>query len=346
MVNQSLIIVKVKELNLTIYNDTQITYEQLFAQDRDQCFNLTYYHQPLDINRQKAIAIRKDALDFITTLDVIRLVPTVFVVFLFGAWSDSTRRRRPLLWMPAVGNTVYALAIVIDYYDYIPQNAFLYIGALISGLGGGAFTFMMGSSSYNADIVPLARRTHEFALLETMSALSLALSNLLSVYSLSGGDIEGPIWSIFVLSLVAAICCFCIQEPMKDVKHEDYSIPSIWKTYSFLKFSKKACVIFLYLITWGVYVFTLMGQEQTNIAYLRTYPFCFTLEMIAWWVFFEGALMASGTVFMTRIQMSFTSCIKDGGFLHLGVMSRMIASFILILVSGDIGIFIGRLHRA
>ncbi len=110
------------------------------------------------------------------------LLPTVPAVLLLGAWSDTVRRRVPLLKSPAIGNFICAGLFVMDYYIRFNSFVLLYTGAFFAGITGGSVTFFSGGATIIADTVPISGRTKELTILEATMSIGLGTSNIAAGY--------------------------------------------------------------------------------------------------------------------------------------------------------------------
>jgi len=86
----------------------------------------------------------------IVYLTIAELLPATVVVLVLGSWSDATGRRKFLMWLPCVGNALYALGFLLPWYinaadiDRSSTMIFFVVGSLASGLSGAVPGFLSG----------------------------------------------------------------------------------------------------------------------------------------------------------------------------------------------------------
>lgn len=88
------------------------------------------------------------------------MVPMLFVIFA-GPWSDShNRRRRPLMFLPIVGQLITDAAIVVNVYFWTwPPEVTAVFECVFYGMSGGKACLMIGIISYISDITTKEERT-------------------------------------------------------------------------------------------------------------------------------------------------------------------------------------------
>ncbi|RZF37387.1 hypothetical protein LSTR_LSTR009738 [Laodelphax striatellus] len=87
------------------------------------------------------------------------LVPVLFVVFA-GPWSDSHGRRRPLMFLPIVGQVLTDLGILLNiYYWTWPPEVTAVFECIFYGITGGKACLFIGVISYISDITSNQQRT-------------------------------------------------------------------------------------------------------------------------------------------------------------------------------------------
>jgi len=158
-------------------------------------------------------------------LTIAELLPAAIVVLFLGSWSDATGRRKFLMWLPCVGNAIYALGFLVPWYvssgdvDRASTMALFVAGSVCSGLSGTVPGFLSGNASYISDTDSPRRRTLRLSIVELSIGMTFAVSSLMNGYWIGSAagpaaNFEQPFWFIVVCSLVPfVIIFFLLREP-------------------------------------------------------------------------------------------------------------------------------------
>ncbi len=286
--------------------------------------------------------VQQEAADTVFYVNAAELLPMVCSVLVLGTWSDISQRRKPLLWLPMVGDLFYSGSLLADYYIQPSANYFLYFGAFCSGISGGYITFLTGAASLISDISSEEQRTRHLTILDLCLAVSMGIINLSMGYVISYLGYPNPLWMTLLATITALTMCYFVQEPSKPttVTLNDY-VSKITKTMSiFTRSTQLSYIISMYVIALGFYNFIHVGQERTNVLFLETTPLCLNSVMIGWWLFAQGLIMAMGVFFLPRFGME---CLDDTVMTCIGLLSRAAGSLCLIFADSFSSAFTGEL---
>jgi len=65
---------------------------------------------------EMAHRVSEESSLIVVYLTIAELLPAAIVVLILGSWSDATGRRKFLMWLPCVGNALYALGFLLPWY--------------------------------------------------------------------------------------------------------------------------------------------------------------------------------------------------------------------------------------
>lgn len=175
-------------------------------------------------DRVLADRVNEESSLIILYLNMAELLPAAIVVLLLGFWSDLTGKRKFLMWLPCIGNAIYALGFLLPLYicdgniDSVATKAFFVVASIISGLSGSVPGFLSGNASYISDTDTRGRRTLRLAIVELSIGLTFGLSNLLNGFWIRATKhYEQPLWFVFGCSIVPFIMLFfCLKVCISD----------------------------------------------------------------------------------------------------------------------------------
>ncbi len=322
------------------YNDSR--YDTLREQEQI-CSNISRESEN-DTETSTWSTIQEEATQTLLFMNIAELLPTFPIVLIMGTWSDVSGKRKPMLWLPTLGNLCYTIALVSDYYLKIQNKGVLYLGAFFSGISGGQAMFYSGGASLISDGSSKEERTKGLVILETCGAIAMGSSSIINGYSIVHGGFQGPAWLMFSASVVALIACFMIKEPESSSQNKccasDYII-QIKNTAKMCSDSSQVSVILLlYILSFGIYTFIHTGQERTNVLFLETTPLCLDIILIGWWIFAQGAVMACGVFILPRFE---SSCLTDVVMAYIGFLSRAAGTLCLIFTTNMYIAFAGKI---
>lgn len=255
-----------------------------------------------DTNGRHLKDIQRQASLMVTKLNALELIPAVPISIVLGVWSDVTRRRLLLIWLPCLGNATYCILIVIEFMtncgDWI-----LYIGALTAGLCGGTTLYISGGVTLLADVVKKEDLTLNFTFIEAFISLGLGIGNIIAGYMIIHAGLMVTLWFMVALSLHALVAnAFLLQNPLETIPMTKDSVKVHFEAVCDVCrcIIPGAYYITIYFITFLLYIFVHIGQERTNVLYLEMEPSCYTPVEIGWWLFMQGC--AEGNVLSTTMH--------------------------------------------
>jgi len=295
----------------------------------------------------------------IVYLTIAELLPATVVVLLLGSWSDATGRRKFLMWLPCVGNALYALGFLLPWYisaadiDRPSTMSLFVVGSLASGLSGAVPGFLSGNASYISDTDSPRRRTLRLAVVELSIGATFAVASLVNGFWIGpDANFEQPLWFVVVCSLVpCAVIVFLLREPASELgggggggQPADAPPPAVDAgTMTYFRFRnfrgiRRAFGLGTYpqrklwaiIVAFEVYVFVQQGQERTLVLFLQTSPLrCGPTEIgVQLFVMYGLAALGSwpGVPLAQRV-------ITDLGIAALAMLSKMIGSLLLAAAS-------------
>ena len=214
-------------------------------------------------------------------LNIAELLPTCFIVLAMGCWSDATGRRKFLMWLPCLGNAMYALGFLLPSYIYggtftSGGAAIIVTSTIMAGLSGNIHGFLSGNACYISDTDTLSRRTLRLAIVEAIVGVTFGGSSLGLGYWIDAYGFIPALWFVFACSLIPFfLIIFGLSEPQNGNRErapnlEDFKSVSHICGCQTLSQRKLWAMFFAYII----YVFVQQGQERTNVLYLENYPLC------------------------------------------------------------------------
>ena len=198
--------------------------------------------------QQLSHIVNEESSLIVLYLNIAELLPSAIVVLLLGAHSDSIKKRKFLMWLPCLGNAIYALGFVLPLYlndgdmDSVTTKAFFIIAALCSGFLGNVPTFLSGNASFISDTDTPTRRTLRLSIVELIIGLTFGIANFVQGFWIKATDhFEQPLWFLCVLSAITfAMIFFLLQEAVETkasdvdrVRPSIVNIKSIKKLFEF-----------------------------------------------------------------------------------------------------------------
>ena len=163
--------------------------------------------------------VNEESSLIILYLNMAELLPSAIVVLLLGFWSDLTGKRKFLMWLPCLGNAIYALGFLLPLYicdgniDSATTKGFFVVASILSGLSGSVPGFLSGNASYISDTDTRGRRTLRLAIVEFSIGMTFGFSNLLNGFWIRAThNYEQPLWFVFGCSVVPFLLIFfCLK---------------------------------------------------------------------------------------------------------------------------------------
>ena len=129
-------------------------------------------------------------------------VPAIFVSVFYGAISDL-KGRRLFMILPALGSIVnLTTVLLVVYFRHTLPLAFLLVGAFALGVGGSFPVFNFAVFSYVSDISVASKRTIYISVLESMTFLGAAVSQLSGGPWVNNIHFTSPLYCIIAMDVV------------------------------------------------------------------------------------------------------------------------------------------------
>ena len=285
-------------------------------------------------------------------LNVAELFPAAITVLFLGWWSDVTGRRKFLMWLPCLGNAIYALGFLLPLYicdgdiDHPATKTLFVIACVCSGLSGTVPGFMSGNASYISDTDSPRRRTLRLAIVEMSIGLTFGFANLLNGYWVHFTEhFEQPLWFVFICSMIPfVLLLFLLHEPNGEMTSQ-LGQPAVASVRDFqgLRYvfglktlqQKKLWAIFF---AFQVYVFVQQGQERTFVLFLQNSPLLWNTVRIGLFLFVLYVLSGLGSY--PGVPLLQRLC-DDISIIILAMLSKALGSFVLAFSKNDATVYIG-----
>lgn len=287
-------------------------------------------------------------------LNVAELFPAVFMVLVLGCWSDMTGKRKFLMWLPCLGNAVYALGFLLPIYisggdiDHPATKVLFVLASLISGLSGSVPGYLSGNASYISDTDSPRRRTLRLAIVEFSIGTTFGLANLINGFWVDlTNHFEQPLWFVVLCSLIPfVVLCFLLREPHGELSSQ-LGQPSeashVWRDFRGVLHvfgcktlpQKKLWAVFF---AFQVYVFVQQGQERTFVLFLQNFPLYWQPLQTGIFLFILYTLAGLGSwpgiPLLQRIM-------DDASIAILAMISKLLGSLLLAFAEVDPLVYLG-----
>jgi len=287
----------------------------------------------------------------IVYLTIAELLPAAVVVLLLGSWSDATGRRKFLMWLPCVGNALYALGFLLPWYisaadiDRWSTMTLFVVGSMASGLSGTVPGFLSGNASYISDTDSPRRRTLRLAVVELSIGGTFAVASLVNGFwigaSASQANFEQPLWFIVVCSLVPfVIIVLLLREPVSELGQPADAAGIDAGTMTYFRFRNFRGIrrafgcatypqrkLWAIIVAFEVFVFVQQGQERTLVMFLQTSPLRCGPTQIGLQLFVLYGLASLGA--WPGVPLA-RRLITDLGIAALAMVSKMVGSLMYV----------------
>lgn len=149
-------------------------------------------------------------------------IPALIIMFL-GSWSDRTRRRKPFMLMPIVGEIMTTISLILCVYFFyeLPMEVAGFVEAFFPSITGGWTTMFMAIFSYMGDITTVESRTLRIGIVNVFCTVGVPLGTALSgiLYRMLG------FYGVFSISLSLYIFSFTYGLiRIKEASHQATSV--------------------------------------------------------------------------------------------------------------------------
>ena len=284
-------------------------------------------------------------------LTVAELLPTAIVVLFLGCYSDLTGKRRFMMWLPCIGNALYALGLLLPLYicsgdiDCHATKVLFVLACLISGLCGNVPGYLSGNASYISDTDSPRRRTLRLAIVELSIGLTFGISSLMNGYWIAAtSHFQQPLWFVVACSLVPFIIIFFfMREPTGEVASQLGLTPTSYRSLRGIKHvfgcktlpQKKLWAIFM---AFQVYVFVQQGQERIFVQFFQSHPLSWSPPQIGLFIFVLYVVAGFGSWPGVPLLQKLVS---DLSIAAISLLSKLLGSLIMAFAQESFTVYLG-----
>ncbi len=293
--------------------------------------------------------VNRESSLIVLYLNIAELLPSAIIVLFLGCWSDWSGRRKFLMWLPCLGNAIYALGFIIPTYAFGPKYSstaivIMVTATIISGLSGNIPGFLAGNASYISDTDSRQRRTLRLAIVEFTIGITYGLSNLGLGYWIHAAGFMPSFWFVLVCSLIPFFFIFLLlNEPETDTLVRDRNptiedIRSIRHICSCGTLSQRK--MWAVFFAFQIYVFVQQGQERTYVLFLQNYPLCWASVNIGLFLFTVYFLSGLGSWPAVPLL---NRCVGDVALFLFAILSKALGSILLGFATTPALVYLGKL---
>ncbi|VVC25040.1 Major facilitator superfamily,Major facilitator superfamily domain [Cinara cedri] len=234
--------------------------------------------------------------------------PIMMIVFA-GPWSDSHgRRRRPLIFLPIIGQVLTDILCILNVYfwEWPPQIAAL-CEALTPGLFGGYNMFWVGMLSYISDNCPTELRTLRYGIINFLFNISRLIGTGLAGFL----NVRLGFYGVFIVPIIINSTAVMIGLVFVKDTSQPYDKNVVWlKPKRFIKNyfnvfknkrSKYTITVILLLLCQSVLVGRMAGENIITYLYIR---YTFKWFEVEYGIFsaYKFVIISLGTYFAGTIM--------------------------------------------
>jgi len=301
---------------------------------------------------------QKESAVLVLSLQIAEGLPAVVIVIILGALSDRTGRRRILLWLPALGSTIYCfIYIMIQYTGWSIDG--LFMASAIRGLSGSMTAFLAGGSYYAINVVEPHQRSSRLALQELLNGAAYALGNVMVGFWVQASGFLQPFWFCFLCSLASLlISFFLVKEIPTDatrspVRREDSGNCLIDTFKPLGRFFKcrnnmKLVRVWLAILAFQTYAIVHIGQINTLVLYLLGPPLTWEATKIGVFLSIAMACAAVCTGTVTPMLKRYFPFFSETHIALMGYISKATGTLWIAGIHNGVILYIGeciQMHR-
>lgn len=295
-------------------------------------------------------------------LQIAEGLPAIITVIILGALSDRTGRHRIMLWLPALGSSIYCfIYILIQYTGWNVDGLFL--ASAFRGLSGSMTAFLAGSSFYAINSVKPCQRSSRLAIQEFLNGGAYAVGNLMVGFWVKDAGFLRPFWFAFICSLISLlISFFLIEETVSSTSELQRNARRSRNTGNFFKdmfqpmlkyfkcsHSSALMKIWLAILAFQTYAFVHIGQENTLVLYLTGQPYLYSwrnsVTGAAPWVkigLLLSVIMAVAAIATALCTPIFQRFLSDTSIVFIGLASKAVGTVWLAIVHNETLVFFSK----
>lgn len=281
-----------------------------------------------DVSSEVDRAVQSETSHWILYANLARGLPSILVSILFGSLSDQMGRRF-FLALPAIG-MIFNMAVILQVI-YIQSLTFGYLlfGSFAAGTYGGFAVMNFAAYSYTSDISTHRRRTVMISILESMTYIGAAASQVIGGLWIKDGYFAPPFWLILSCSVVIILYIILALPESLDpsMVRRRYPRPSCVRlmravSQSLLEFGK------LLLSSWKLSVLMFMffvveinflGITDIVILYTTGEPFCWGYDLVGYFLALKVLLNGLAALFVLPFLVRLS--VPDTGIIMTGLLA-------------------------
>lgn len=277
---------------------------------------------------------------FLTQVNSWRYTVSMYLNIIFtifgSAWSDKAgRRRRPLIYIPLVGQLLIAvIGCLYSFFWRWPVMSVVIIETIIHGATGARFSLLFTSQMYICDITNTENRTTRLGIIAALHVICVQIGSGTTGFILRR---VGLFYSFLICILLTA---FSILFGILFIKNTSIPVErklTFWQTlnptlvYESFKiifkkrpFNRRAVIILLLIID-GCSLFPVIGESTILYLYLR-YRFKWNEEDYSLYIFCKLMIISFGTMFSAVVLSKYFK-LHDG---LIGILSTSLSTVAVI----------------
>ncbi|XP_060570695.1 proton-coupled folate transporter-like [Ruditapes philippinarum] len=283
----------------------------------------------------------------ILSLQIAEGLPAVVAVIILGALSDRTGRRKILLWLPALGSTIYCLIYILIQYTGWALDG-LFMASAVRGLSGSMTAFLAGGSYYAINVVKPHQRSSRLALQELLNGAAYAVANIMAGFWVASSDYSflEPFWFCFICSLISFLLSFFLvkeiepnRSPRRDISG-NCCIDTFGPMGRFFRCrgNIKLVRIWLAILAFQTYAIVHLGQINTLVLYLLGEPMAWPVNKIG---VFLSVAMACAAMSTGMVPPFLRNYVTDVHIAFAGFLSKALGTLWITVVHNDTAIYFG-----
>lgn len=289
---------------------------------------------------------QKETTVVILSLQIAEGLPAVIAVIILGALSDRTGRRRILLWLPALGSSLYCLIYILILYTGWSLDG-LFMASAIRGLSGSMTAFLAGGSYYAINVVKPHQRSSRLALQELLNGAAYAVGNIMVGFWVQASGYLQPFWFCFICSVISFLLSFFLvreieqnRSPRRDISG-NCCIDTFGPTARFFKCrgNIKLVRIWLAILAFQTYAIVHLGQINTLVLYLLGQPMAWPATKIG---VFLSVAMVCAAISTGMVPPFLRNYVTDVHIAFAGYLSKALGTLWIAVVQNDTVIYFGK----
>lgn len=284
---------------------------------------------------------QKETAVVILSLQIAEGLPAVIAVIILGALSDRTGRRRILLWLPALGSSLYCLIYIMIQYTGWSLDG-LFMASAIRGLSGSMAAFLAGGSYYAINVVKPHQRSSRLALQELLNGAAYATGNIMVGYWVQSIGYLQPLWFCFICSIMSFLLSFFLVREIPSnrspTREREISGNCCIDTFGpMARFFKcgdnmKLVRIWLAILAFQTYAVVHIGQINTLVLYLLGQPIAWPVTKIG---VFLSVGMACAAISTGMVPPFLRNYVTDTHIALAGILSKALGTLWIAVVQND-----------